>query len=203
MKIFQNPWVGGGLAAVALAVVFYVVFLPRLWPAKRTQTQQSRAMAMTNALKGATSVVAPPPRTVPPPPMAIDRNYAQTRFASWIDAPPRDPFLIVSASTSTGPPAKTQLEISPVAMMKLKGIWRQTGGNLAAIDRGLYSEGDQIVAGYKLDRIDGEQVWIQGPEKKERLDFEKRFTAVSVPRGTNFVERFLGPESADPLRPKL
>lgn len=201
MKIFQSPWVAGGLAAVAVAVVFYVVFLPRLWPARRTQTQQSTALAMTNAPKGTASVVAPPPRTVPPPPMAIDRSYAQTRFAGWIAAPPRDPFLIVSAFAAA--PAKAPLEISPVAMMKLKGIWRQTGGNLAAIDKGVYSEGDQIVAGYKLDRIDSEQVWIQGPEKKERLDFDKRFSAVIVPPGTNFIERFLGPEQADPLRPRL
>ncbi len=199
MKLFRNPWIAGGVAVLAVAVVFYVVLMPRLRRGHGSKAPQPTAAA--TASKGATSVEAPPPKTVPPPEMAIDRNYAQARFASWIDAPPRDPFLFIGAQPA---PTKAPLQISPVALMKLRGIWRQTGGDLAAIDKGLYGEGDTIVAGYKLDHIEGDQVWIQGPEKRERLDFDKRFTAEALPpRGTNFIERFLGPEPKDPLRPKL
>ena len=199
MKIFRNPWFAGGVAVLAVAVVFCVVFVPRWRRGQGSKVSQPSAAGATS--KGATSVEAPPPKTVPPPEMAIDRGYAQKNFANWIEAPTRDPFLVIG--TALAPP-KAPLEVSPVVSMKLKGIWRQTGGGLAAIDKGLYGEGDTILAGYKLDRIEGDQVWIQGPEKRERLDFDKRFTAEALPpRGTNFIERFLGPEPKDPLRPKL
>lgn len=200
MKLFQNPWVAGGLAVVAVGVVFYLVFLPRLKTSRGTPVQPGAALAAAGASAGSASVLAPPPKTVPPPVAEIDLNYAQTHFQEWIDTPARDPFLL---NFAIAPPPKAPQEVSPVALMKLKAIWRQTGGGLAAIDHGLYREGEEIVPGYKLDRIERDQVWIQGPEKQERLDFDKRFVLVETPRGTNFIERFLGPEQSDPLRPKL
>lgn len=199
MKSLRNPWVAGGLAVLAVAVVFYAVFLPNLRRGHGVRGPQPSAA--NAASKGATSVEAPPPKTVPPPEMAIDRSYAQSHFQGWMDAAPRDPFLLLAGPAA---PTKAPIELSPVTLMKLKGIWRQTGGSFAAIDKGLYREGDEIVAGYKLDRIEGDQVWVQGPEKRERLGFDKRFAAEAPPpRGTNLIERLLGPEPQDPLRPKL
>jgi hypothetical protein len=58
-----------------------------------------------------------------------------------------------------------------VIKWKLKGIWRQTGGRVAAINNGVYSEGDSI-DGYKIEKIDGDQIWFQGPERLERLGFD-------------------------------
>ncbi len=200
MKLFRNPWVAGGLALAAVLVVLYVVFLPQ-WQARHRGSVSGASVVAADAAAGSASVVAPPPKTVPPPAAEIDLAYAQAHFQEWIDAPPRDPFLL---NLVVAPPSKqTPQQISPVVMMKLKAIWRQTGASFAAIDHGLYREGDEIVAGYKLERIERDQVWIQGPEKQERLDFDKHFTLVETPRGTNFVERFLGPEQQDPLRPKL
>ena len=112
----------------------------------------------------------------------------------------RDPFQLIGAPSRT----KRDPSIpSPVLSWKLKAIWRQTGGSLAAINNGVFAEG-QDIQGYKLERIEGDRVWFQGPDGMESLDFNKKaIVLTSAPKGTNFIERFLGPEQADPLRPKL
>src|ERR1041385_1402388 len=61
---------------------------------------------------------------------------------------------------------------SPVHSWKLKGIFSQNGGEaMAVINQGIYRAGDEI-DGYKIIRIDNDEVWFQGPRSKERLGFD-------------------------------
>ena len=56
---------------------------------------------------------------------------------------------------------------------KLKAIWRQTGSRLAAINKSIYAEGDLIGEGYRIQAIESDRVWFQGPTGRESLGFEK------------------------------
>jgi hypothetical protein len=133
---------------------------------------------------------------------AIDRRYAQAHLSEWIDTPRRDPFLLEGpASDNTGSQSP-----SPVALMQLKAIWRQTGGRVAAINNQVYQEGDAIrdirdaqgkkIEGYKIDKIEGDQVWVDGPRGPERLGFAKPKTSHAPPAGPNPVNPPANPPTA-------
>jgi hypothetical protein len=68
--------------------------------------------------------------------------------------------------------------VSPVRHWKLKSIWRQTGSQLAAINSGVYTVGD-VIEGYRIERIESNQVWFNGPTGRESLSF------TNAPPGTN------------------
>jgi hypothetical protein len=71
-----------------------------------------------------------------------------------------------------------------VSHWKLKSIWRQTGSQLAAINKGVYSEGD-VIEGYRIEQIDGDQVWFQGPTGRESLGFTNPQPPPAAPTRTN------------------
>ncbi len=168
MNPFRNPYVVGVLVIIALGVVGYQIFQPR-WPG-------SRPVAAPVAPPTSPAVAFTPPAPVPDARPAapvvergvsnrIETSYVQQHLKEWIDAPQRDPFLITTPAGSGGKGA-----VSPITQWQLKAIWRQTGGRLAAINRGIYKEGD-VVEGYTLTQIEADQVWFQGPNTKERLTF--------------------------------
>jgi hypothetical protein len=71
---------------------------------------------------------------------------------------------------------------SPISKWRLNGIWDQNGGKLAVINKHVHRVGDEI-EGYKIIRIEGEEVWFQGPKRKERLALEQHPTPPnSVPQ---------------------
>jgi hypothetical protein len=65
------------------------------------------------------------------------------------------------------------LEPSPIAKWKLNAIWDQTGSRLAVINNAVHQVGDEI-AGFKILRIESDEVWFQGPRRKERLGLQNR-----------------------------
>ena len=106
----------------------------------------------------------------------IDREYVEARFAKWVVSPGRDPFLLLGAE----PKEKELMEMfepSPIAKWKLNAIWDQTGSRLAVINSAVHQVGDEI-AGFKIIRIESEEVWFQGPHRKERLGLLNRGPAV-------------------------
>jgi hypothetical protein len=110
------------------------------------------------------------------PDPTIDRTYLEGRFAKWVTAPLRDPFLLFSAD----PKDKTKEDeefASPISKWHLNAIWDQTGGKLAVINKRVHVVGEEI-EGYKILKIEGEEVWFQGPKRKERLALEKRGPAI-------------------------
>lgn len=188
MKFLRNPWVTGALALVAVAVVFYQVL----------GSQRSRRPAPVSPAAPATArppnAIAPAPgnaqsRATPAPALAsllatgspaeapgsgMDRSYLENRFAAWVNAPQRDPFLLVTV----GPAQKIVVPTnSPVASWKLTGIWNQDGGRLAVINNKVHGEGDEI-QGYRIERIEGDEVWFNGTNGLERLGLRRHRSAV-------------------------
>jgi hypothetical protein len=168
MKGLRNPWVSGGLAVLAVALALYQ-FLPSRRSAPRAAQTQPPVPA-ARLLKTKPPQAAPPAATnaATLPDRGIDRAYAESHLAEWADAPRHDPFWLIPLVVAK--PVPVNQYMSPVPHWKLKGIWRQTGGRVAAINNGVYSEGDSV-EGYKIERIDGDQVWFRGPERMERLGF--------------------------------
>jgi hypothetical protein len=181
MKLLQNPRVTGALAVAAMTLVCFQVCAPRRQPTRaagdRTPPPVQSGKPLAPAVadsdvthSGAHAELSPAAR--------IDCDAASARFVTWVDSPSRDPFLL--ALPVPPPLAKTQAEKpSPVARWKLNAIWQQTGSRLAVINGRVYGEGDEIL-GYKVESILGDEVWIQGPERKERLDFRARLAASAL-----------------------
>ena len=185
MKMLRSPWVVGALVVVAVVVVFFQAFKPQWqrWRARVESSVETKTTVASPATKSAgkplasapnsakpaaktPSVYAPPPKNPELPQKGIDADYVASRFVGWVSSPPRDPFLSVAASrTDTNSVAEGP---SPVPTWKLSGIWRQTGGRSAAINGLVYSEGDEI-EGWKVERIEADQVIVRGTNRVERL----------------------------------
>jgi hypothetical protein len=173
MRFLRNPIVTGILTLVAIAFVFYQFVWPYLSANYRVQPgtnaaappptpSGARAVAAATTLREQLSEAAAPWQGP-----VIDRDYLQARFAKWVATPKRDPFLLLGVD----PKDKSMeelLEPSPIAKWKLNAIWDQTGSRLAVINNAVHQLGDEI-AGFKIIRIEPEEVWFQGPHRKERL----------------------------------
>ena len=184
MKLLRGPWFSGALAVVALAVVAYQVLnsgRSRGRPANVVSAPTATAPVVTAPAPPQTSpsVAVPSLETMTTGQIPVDRQFVQSRLAEWLDAPRRDPFF--NPTTPKASPAQP----SPVGGWKLSAIWRQTGSRVATINGAIYQEGDEI-QGYKIQRIEGDQVWFRGPTGTEPLGFAKSQTATNaVPQVTN------------------
>lgn len=167
MKLLQNPWVVGILAMAALFVVFRNTITP-LW--QRIGQVKDNVTALSAEVKAA---AASEKKTAPAPPLkpeikplaGMDLPAIQTNYAHWVDSPRRDPFIGQFAPlTRAGsyPPA--------MQLLTLRGIWRQTGGKLAAINNQILSEGDDVLA-FHIETIESDLVWVQGPNGREQVTF--------------------------------
>ena len=166
MKILRHPWVVLGLSVVALGLVFYQVFQGRL---RATASARFPTAAPTVAERKALPLAeSPTGKGNEPGEAMLDQNYAQTHIAEWLESPRRDPFLLAGPASDKA----AGTNVSAIAGWRLKAIWRQTGGRVAAINDRIYQEGDTIKE-YKIERIEGDEVWLAGPRGKERLGFEK------------------------------
>jgi hypothetical protein len=182
MKLLRNPWVTSALVVVAIAMVGYQ-FLPRggvnprgfraqPTPASAATPPASKPKAPPDARTGNSSVSSEgTAESDALPTRGIDREYASAHFANWVNSPRRDPFLLFD--TARDQPMLNGATNSPVATWKLDGIWHQTGGQLAIINNRIYKEGDEVTPGYTLEKIEGNEVWFQGPNRKERLGFRE------------------------------
>jgi hypothetical protein len=179
MKVMSNPWIVGGLCVIAAGVVGYQFLAPRspggtatapngpaLVPAASPASPTPGALAQRASDPGRATARTTPGTNATPPATLIDRSYVQSHLAQWMESPPRDPFLFSPA----GKPGSAAA--SPVSQWKLKALWRQTGSRLAAINNGVYAEGD-LIQGYKIERIESDRVWFQGPAGRESLGFTK------------------------------
>ncbi len=166
MKLLDNPWIVGGLCAIAVGVAGYQLSKSRggtgFAPAHKAPSPPSAARG-PSTLNPQLSTTSTPAAASP---SLIDRSYVLSHLAQWIEAPKRDPFLRATAAEH-GVAAT-----SPVSQWKLKAIWHQTGSRLAVINKGVYAEGD-LIEGYKLETIESDGVWLRGPTGREGLGFGK------------------------------
>jgi hypothetical protein len=183
MKFLRNPIVTGVLVVIAVIVVFIQIV-----PNARIRLFSAAAPAVP-VIAMATPAPAPVTPTAAPanggpatkvlaeadirPKKAVDREFLELNFDGWVSWPQRDPFLIISPD----PPELKNKDVdvnSPVASWKLKAIYAQTGsGPLAVINRTVYGVGDEIIPGYKIIKIEGDEVQVQGPRRKERLGLDR------------------------------
>ena len=119
------------------------------------------------------------------PSQGVDAALVEQRFKAWVSAPARDPFLLL-ASVAREPGLLSDETNSPVATWTLQGIWNQTDSRLVVINDRVWRVGDEIEPGYKLIRIEKDEVWFQGPYRNERLGFPeaKKIIPKTPPRKT-------------------
>ena len=181
MKLLRSPWVTGILVLVALVVVYFQVVAPNLrlgGPAAAPRPAPARAAvsagpaaAATLAAIEALQPVTPATAALLRPEQPVDTNFVQNHFALWVSSPTRDPFLLLAPEPTA---VKTDsVTNSPVPTWTLNAIWSQTGGRMAVINNNVYREGDEI-EGYKIVKIQGDEVWFRGSNDVERLGFVRR-----------------------------
>ena len=167
MKLPQKPksWIVGVVAVVVMAGVCGY-WLRRGGRTARTTPQPGLVLpaggtnSATNAVAGSGGLTN---RLWPDLP--IDLDTAESNYQRLAEAPGRDPFLWIEPSSSTP-------VFSPINLLKLRAIWRQSGSQAVVINDRVYLEGETI-AGFKIERIDADQVWLRGAEKAEPLTFER------------------------------
>jgi hypothetical protein len=205
MKVLRNPVVVGILALVAVVMVAYQIFGDRLFRVRRLFTSKpAAAVANSTPAKPVAqpplTAAAPNPAPIPPPiravtytnleaaslpSQAMDTALIERGFKSWVSAPLRDPFLLLVPIVRE-PGLLNDETNSPVATWSLQAIWNQTDSRLAVINDQVWSVGDVLQPGYKLIRIERDEVWFQGPHRNERLGFPepKRMTPRIPPPST-------------------
>lgn len=166
----QKNIVVGLLAVLALGTVTWTLLGsmsgrrrgPRPTPTPAAAAAASPAApAIPNTPAPTTSPDTP---TVLVPDQPIDLPTVRTQYSRWVDSPARDPFQIVlpTAPKAEGPRAQD--------ILSLRAIWRQSGGRLAVINNLVLGEGDRI-AGFSIERIEANQVWVRGTNGTEHIDF--------------------------------
>ena len=187
MKLLRNPWVVGALALGAIAMLVIQVFKPQ-WDrwrqrvaatvAAKNEVQKpvpaappaaSAPKAIASSPRGSASIHAPPPKIPGQPEAEVNIDQVASRFAQWVSGPARDPFFGLTGIDPNSVPEGP----APVQSWALTGIWRQTGGQFAAINGRVYGEGDQI-DGWFLERIEADQVVFRGTNRIERLKIFNR-----------------------------
>lgn len=170
MKFLRNPIVSGVLALVAVLVVAYQIGRPML---QRSWARQVRAPVVASVTKAAESVLQQAAsqagvggllasNLVASPLQPVDSATIVAKADGWIEAPARDPFRLLPPPEYV--PGDTNAPPSPVESWKLKAIWRQTGGRVAAINDGVFAEGDDV-DGFRVVRIEGDVVWVEGTNR--------------------------------------
>ena len=174
MKLARHPLVLALLVLLTIAIVAGVVLGPR-W--KRARAGRNRAaihavVAITNTT--GTNVLAPAKAPVGPD-REIDRQQARSRLKSWVEAPVHDPFQVYEVVREV----QTTNQAQPaIQSLTLNSIWRQSGGVFVVINGHVYSLGDEV-QGFKIEQIEADRVLLQGPKRKEVLEFGRRPSATT------------------------
>jgi hypothetical protein len=195
MKLLRNPVVVGILALIAVVMVAYQIFGNKLFRGRRLFTAKPATAAASPVARPAPTAPAPSPApNLAPrraatytnleaallPSQGVDAAVVGQEFKSWVSAPQRDPFLLLEPMVGE-PGLMNEDTNSPVATWDLQGIWNQTDSRLAVINDQVWGVGDVIQPGYKLIRIEQDEVWIQGPSRNERLGFPEPKRATLKP----------------------
>lgn len=172
MKLLRHPMVAVALAVIAIAFMAYTLFQPR----SRRYYQQNPTPAAPAVPEIADTAPAPAKGALHPlastanvPSKPMEVAAILELLPRWIEAPGRDPFQPRAPGTfkATGPRAAD--------LLTLTAVWRQTGGRLAVINNSIVTEGDQV-AGFRVDRIEADRIWVKGTNGTEHIDFK-------VPKG--------------------
>jgi hypothetical protein len=196
MNRLRDPKVILGLAALVL-----LLGGGAYWLLGRPAHKSQRAVVPGLNVAASAAASKPADTNADWPVAAIDFGAVKQGLARWTEAPGRDPFQVAVPSVIEVAPATP----SPVSQFKLRAIWQQTGGRAAVINDRVLLEGD-ILAGCKLERIETDRVWFQGPEKRESLIFGQVTPPPPPPRpplNKRITRGIFGDEVAPPAKPRL
>ncbi len=166
MKTARHPLAIALLVLLTIVIVAGIVLGPR-WQRARTARGRAATTAVAPVTKTTGTMVLAQAKAQVGPDREIDRQLAQSRLKSWVDAPMRDPFQVSEAGREIKP---TNLVQRATQSLTLKGIWRQSGGDFVVINGHVYGPGDEA-EGFKIEQIEADRVVIQGPRGKEVLEF--------------------------------
>ena len=193
-RLREPKWIVGlvGLVVVLAGAAYWFLIRPTAKHRLPLATGTNAAVAATAATASGTNANWPA--------LPIDIDAVQQGLARWTESPARDPFQVSEPIVPEVAPTMP----SPVSQFKLKAIWQQTGGRLAVINDRILQEGEMI-AGCKLERIETDRVWLQGPEKLESLIFGQVPPPPPPPRQplTKKLRGIFGPELTPAAKPRL
>lgn len=166
MKLLQNPWVVGTLAVAGLGVVAFNIGKP-IYQRRARQSAPATAPAKPGTPAAGTAPAAKAAATPASVPAGkpVDRVHLANRMRDWVQAAPTDPFAPPAHPVAEAPKGPRAVDV-----LKLQGIWRQTGGMVAVINRQPLTEGE-TVAGFTVHRIEADQVLVTGPHGLEEIHF--------------------------------
>ncbi len=144
MKALSNPYVIGGLVALALVLGYFRFRTPLV-------------------------VVVPPPVVKKTRPLIVGPEASmEVAQLGWIPAPARDPFRAAVRVAAT----ISDHEADPVAdALDLKAVWLQEGGGWAVINGKILGEGETILD-FRVEKILTDGVLVQGPGGRRRVGFK-------------------------------
>ena len=170
MKILQNKIVVCVLGVLAIAIVaknFGLFESSELHGPAAIETEKVKVEKsnISNKAESAISVKAPTNQSEEVQ-LPMDISSIKARLSQWVQAPSRDPFQHFSKQPDYAGVA---------AFLKLSAVWRQTRTRLAVINQKVLAEGD-VIDDYRIERIEGERVWVHGPIGLEPLELELAMT---------------------------
>jgi hypothetical protein len=148
MKLLNHPAVVALLGVAAVGILADQALQNHWvsWPVWAT------AKPPAAVVKPAAQTTASETNSLADPLALIDASYPQTHLSNWVKAPLRDPFWQAKPVAPAG-------QTKTVHLLKLKAIWRQSGVSIAAINQGLYRQGDSV-DGCLVDMIEDTGVWL-------------------------------------------
>ncbi len=163
MKALRNPWLVSVLAVAAFAAAGWNIIRPLRGHASQSPPSVATPIPVP-VPPSPTATPAGPAPTAAHPATPIDVASIRRDFVRWLDSPARDPFQAYAAPATThGGPRAAQV-------LSLTATWRQTGSELAVLNGQVLGEGDEI-SGFKLERIEGDMVWVRGTNGTESIEF--------------------------------
>jgi hypothetical protein len=184
MKPLQNPIVVGVLVVAALALIFRNSFGPLR---ERFRTKQTQAVStsppafvvesQTNAASAASETNAPE--------REVGWRRLETNHVNFLALPKRDPFQFVPLPDSyrivalSNAPSLTDKVKTAQEMLALNAVWMQTGSQLAVLNGQIVTAGSSILD-YKVEKIEQDKVWVNGPIGPEKVEFSAGTNAPST-----------------------
>ncbi len=170
MKSLRNPIVVAALALVASVLLFETTLRPivqrQSWSFLRHARPIDRSVLPVPAGPDISRVTTN--TNTNSFAFRLEPDVAALRVSSerWVNAPRRDPFdMELKRVEATG------TQFKAMQLLKLTGIWRQTGGSLVVINEHVLGLGETVLA-YRIDSIESDRVWVQGPNGREALEFQ-------------------------------
>lgn len=170
MKLLKNKYVVCVLGVLAIVIVANNLGVfkssKKILPssAKTDNAKVEKSISSKKEIKGNSAKASVNQNEHPQLPMDI--SLVKMRLSQWVQAPGRDPFQHFSKQPDYAGVA---------AFLKLSAVWRQTRTRLAVINQKVLEEGD-VIDDYRIERIEGERVWVHGPIGLEPLELELALT---------------------------